>query len=121
MSELIIDRPDINAKITSDESGSEDENVDEAIDDSFLKLMEGMKVQISLTFEGDIVETNATYVDGSMVNLLDIDFGELFKNKESLEMLKKNPPDNLDEMHEIVANVPGMKIELQRPVFIKFE
>jgi hypothetical protein len=53
--------------------------------------------------------------------LLDIDFGELFKNKESLEMLKKNPPDNLEEMKEIVENVPGMKIELQRPVFIKFE
>ena len=121
VSELIIDRPEIKPKITSDESGSEDENVDEAIDDSFLKLMEGMKVQISLTFEGDIVETNATYVDGSMVNLLDIDFGELFKNKESLEMLKNNPPDNLEEMKEIVENVPGMKIELQRPVYIKFE
>jgi hypothetical protein len=83
--------------------------------------MEGMKVQISLLFDGDLVETNASYVDGSTVNLLDIDFGELFKNKESLEMLKKNPPDNLEEMKEIVENVPGMKIELQKPVFIKFE
>jgi len=121
VSELIIDRPEIKPKITMDETGSEEENVDESLDDSFLKMMEGMKVQISLTFDGDIVETNATYVDGSHVKLLDIDFGELFKNKESLEMLKNNPPDNLEEMKEIVENVPGMKIELQKPVFIKFE
>jgi hypothetical protein len=121
VSELIIDRPEFKPELTSDETSPEEENVDEPIDDSFLKLMEGMKVQISLSFDGEIVETNATYVDGSTVNLLDIDFGELFKNKESLEMLKKNPPDNLEEMKEIVENVPGMMIELQRPVFIKFE
>jgi hypothetical protein len=121
VSELIIDRPELKPNITTDKQGSEEENVDVAIDDSFLKLMEGMKVQISLSFDGDIVETNATYVKGSIVNLLDIDFGKLFKNKESLEMLKNNPPDNLEEMKVIVENVPGMKIELQRPVFIKFE
>ena len=121
VSELIIDRPEIKSMFAADETGSYDENVNEPLDDSFLKLMEGMKVQISLKFDGDIVETNATYVDGAIVNLLDIDFGDLFKNKESLEMLKNNPPDNLEKMKAIVENVPGMKIELQRPVFIKFE
>jgi len=121
ISELIIDRPEIKAELTTDKTTSGEESVDDALDDSFLKLMEGMKVQLSLSFNGEIVETNATYVDGSTVNLLDIDFGELFKNKESLEMLKNNPPNNLEEIKVIVENLPGMKIELQRPVFIKFE
>ena len=121
VSELIIDRPEVKSMFAEDETGTEEGSVNEELDDSFIKLMEGMKVKISLSFDGDIVETNASYVEGSLVNLLDIDFGELFKNKESLEMLKSNPPDNLEEMKAIVENLPGMKVELQKPVFIKFE
>ena len=121
ISELIIDRPEIKVELTTDKTSSDDENFSDTLDDSFLKLMEGMKVQISIRINGEIVETNATYVDGSKVNLLDINFGELLKNKESLEMLKNNPPENLEDMKVIIENIPGMKIELRRPVFIKFE
>ena len=84
-------------------------------------MMDGMSITISLVFNGDIVETNATFVDGSKVTMLDIDFSELLKNKNSLELLKKHPPKNLDEMKEIVKNVPGIKLELQKPVIVKFK
>lgn len=121
VSELIIDRPEVKSMFVTDETGTEEGSVNEELDDSFIKLMEGMKVKISMSFDGDIVETNASYVEGSQVDLLYIDFGELFKNKESLEMLKSHPPDNLEEMKAIVENLPGMEVELQKPVFIKFE
>ncbi|MEJ2504707.1 MAG: hypothetical protein P8Y81_00390 [Ignavibacteriaceae bacterium] len=83
-------------------------------------MMDGMRVKISLEPQGKIVNTNASYVDGSEVTLLDIDFGKLIKNKKKLNMLKENPPKNIKEMKELVKDIPGMKIEMQKPVSIKF-
>ncbi len=53
--------------------------------------------------------------------MLDIDFSEILKDKESLELFKTNPPDNLDEMKVIVENIPGMKVEFKKPVIVKFK
>jgi len=36
-------------------------------------------------------------------------------------LLKKHPPKNLDEMKEIVENIPGIQLELQKPVIVKFK
>lgn len=119
VSELIIDRPELETG-GEEETYKESESDEEGFDDNLIKMMDGMSVTISLVINGDIVETNATFVDGSKVTLLDIDFGKLLKNKNSLELLEKNPPKNLDEMKEIIKNVPGIKLELQKPVSIKF-
>lgn len=119
VSELIIDRPELETG-SEEETYQESESDEEGLDDKFIKMMDGMSVTISLVINGDIVETNATFVDGSKVTLLDIDFGKLLKNKNSLELLEKNPPKNLDEMKEIIKNVPGIKLELRKPVSIKF-
>ncbi|MCH7515854.1 MAG: hypothetical protein IIB08_01785 [Bacteroidetes bacterium] len=119
VSELIIDRPELETG-GEEETYKESESDEEGLDDNLIKMMDGMSVTISLVINGDIVETNATFVDGSKVTLLDIDFGELLKNKNSLELLEKNPPKNLDEMKEIIKNVPGIKLELRKPVSIKF-
>ena len=120
VSELIIDRPEVETG-SEEEAYKESESDEEGLDDKFIKMMDGMSITISLVFNGDIVETNATFVDGSKVIMLDIDFSELLKNKNSLELLKKHPPKNLDEMKEIVKNVPGIKLELQKPVIVKFK
>ena len=121
IAELIIDRPDVsmNEETESDERDSEDTQ-NHQLDDNIVKMMDGMRIKISLKPEGNIIKTNASYVDGSEVTLIDLDFSKLLKNKESLERLKKNPPKSLNEMKEIVKNIPGMKIELQKPVSIKF-
>ncbi|GMR25324.1 MAG: hypothetical protein BMS9Abin39_0613 [Ignavibacteria bacterium] len=120
VSELIIDRPELETD-SEEEAYQETETDEDGLDDNFIKMMDGMSIVISLVFNGNIVESNATFVDGSKVTLLDIDFSELLKNKKSLELLKKHPPNNLDEMKEIVKNVPGIKLELQKPVSIKFK
>ena len=121
IAELIIDRPSLSSEKEDEEIAVENETENQEMDDNLIKMMEGMAMTISLEFNGEIVETNASYVDGSKVTLLDIDFSELLKDKESLELFKKNPPDNLDEMKAIVENIPGMKVEFQKPVKIKFK
>jgi len=117
--EVIIDRPEIEKDFDNEEidvEGSSDE-----LNEEFLKMMEGMRVDIVLEFEGEIVETNATHVEGSRVTLLSMDFGEIVKNKETLEMLKKSQLDEIEDLEAFVEKIPGMKLELKKPVSVKFK
>ncbi len=122
VAELTINRPDIsmNKETETDESNT-DSTQNQPMDDNIVKMMDGMRIKISLQPRGNIVSTNASYVEGSEVTLLDVDFSALLKNKGSLDKFKKNPPKSLDEMEAIVKNIPGMKIELQKSVSIKFD
>ncbi|GBD89135.1 hypothetical protein BMS3Abin03_03085 [bacterium BMS3Abin03] len=123
VAEVIIDRPEIEKDIKTEEETAEEETEsgEEGMNDQFINMMKGMKISIVIEFNGEIVESNATYVDGSEVTLLGIDFSELLNNKESLEKLKKHPPENLDDMKELIGNIPGMKLELKRSITIKFK
>jgi hypothetical protein len=121
VAELIIDRPELSSKKNDEEISVGSEAESEELNDDLVKMMDGMSMTISLEFEGKIIETNASFVDDSKVTMLDIDFSELLKNKESLELFKKNPPDNLDEMKALVENIPGIKVEFKKPVIVKFK
>ena len=117
--EVIIDRPEIEHEFDNDEI--EVEGSDDDFNDEFLKMMDGMRVDIAVEFEGEILETNATHVEGSRVTLLSVDFGELIKNKETLEMMKKSQPDKIEDLEAFVEKIPGMKLELKKPVSIIFK
>ena len=121
IAELIIDRPELNSKMEDEDISVETDTENEELDDDLVKMMDGMTMTISLELNGEIVETNASYVDDTKITMLDIDFSEILKNKETLELFKKNPPDNLDEMKAIVENIPGMKVEFKKPVIVKFK
>lgn len=118
ISELIINRPEIS--LTDMEVNTEVNNDNTQLDDKFINLMEGMEVKILLEFEGGIVETNAEYVDDNKITLFDIDFSKLLKNKNSLKMLKNNPPESLDDMKKLIEIVPGIKIDFQKPITVKY-
>ncbi len=117
--EVIIDRPEIEPDFDDEETEVEGSN--DELNEEFLKMMEGMSVDITLEFEGEIVETNATHVEGSRVTLLSVDFGEIVKNKETLEILKKSQPDDIEDLEAFLEKIPGMKIELNKPVSVKFK
>jgi len=85
-----------------------------------IQLMEDLKMSMTLEIKGKIVETNAAFVDGSTITLMSIAFADLLKNKEKLEEMKKINPADIEEVKEIMKNVPGIKIELNDPVVIKF-
>ena len=119
MPEVIIDRPEIEPDFDDEETEVEGSN--DELNEEFLKMMEGMRVDIALEFEGEIVETNATHVEGSRVTLLSVDFGEIVKNKETLEILKKNQPDNIEDFKAFLEKIHGMKIELKKQVSVKFK
>ncbi len=117
--EVIISRPEIEKDFNREKTEAED-NSDE-VNDEFFKLMEGMRVDVSLEFEGEIVESNATHVEGSTVTLLSMDIGKIVKNKETLEILKNSQPEEIEDMEVYVEKIPGMKLELKKHVTVKFK
>ena len=121
--ELIIDRPEIELKVSeTEETGKEDTlGTDDKAGEEFMKMMEGMKVKVAVNVEGEIVSTNAKFVEGSVVTLLQLDFGEVLKSKEDFREFQSRKPQSIEEMNELLGKFPGMKLEIQKPVTIKFK
>lgn len=124
VSELIIDRPPIELNSESEENKDTmetSEQNDEEMGEEFLKMMGGTKINIALQVEGQIASTNASYVDGSKITLMQMNFGEMMKNKESFKEFKNREPKNIEEMKEFLEKFPGMKIEVEKPISVKFK
>lgn len=121
--QLIIDRPTIELNDETDENNDSDESeqIEDEAGEEFVKMMEGMKIDIAIEVEGEIINTNATYVQGSRVTLFQMDFSEMMKNKEGFEEFKKNEPKNIDEMKKYLEKLPGIKLEVEKPVTINFK
>jgi hypothetical protein len=77
-------------------------------------MMRGLFVDISLNVNGRIVKSNAPYVDGSRVTLLQIDFDKLLADPTALEKLQ-----SATDLKAIAA-VPGLKIVSTPKVTIEF-
>lgn len=124
ISELIIDRPEIEFKNDTEDSESSEEVTeqnDDELGDEALKMMDGMKINIAVKVDGEISSSNATYLDNSTVTLFHMNLGEMMKNKEAFKDFKNNEPTSIEEMKKFMEKFPGMKIEIQKPVTIKFK
>jgi hypothetical protein len=124
VSELIIDRPSIELNSESEENKDTvetSEQNDEEMGEEALKMMEGMKINIAIQVDGNIASTNASYVDGSKITLFQMDFGEMMKDKESFKEFKNKEPKNIEEMKEFLEKFRGMKIEVEKPISVKFK
>lgn len=120
--ELIIDHPEIDISTAGEDSNQTQESAEnnEESGDDFLTMMEDIRINISVEVEGNIVSTNAQYVEGSKITLLQMDFSEMIKNKEDFKKFRNKEPKNIEEMKEFLDKLPGMKLEIQKPVTVKF-
>ena len=84
-------------------------------------MFQGMRLAMHIEVVGDIVETNATHLSGSRITLTDVDLGELFSNVEAVRALGGKRPDSLEDMQKLMQLFPGMKIEIQPEVAVRFQ
>jgi hypothetical protein len=84
------------------------------------RMFEGMKMALSVEVAGTILETNAAYKDGSKVTLLEMDFGKLIERPEQLQKINRVRPETLEEIRKLMKDFPGIKVELNNEVRIKF-
>ncbi|MCK7522007.1 MAG: hypothetical protein MZV64_32170 [Ignavibacteriales bacterium] len=94
---------------------------DSADVEKMIKVMKDMRAKIEIKIDGKITNTNATHVDGNTITLFDIDFGKLISDADKLEQFKKFNPDSFEEVKKLVKDIPGIKVELNKEVFIEFE
>jgi hypothetical protein len=104
--------------------GSEDKTNKEA-DAQAMEMMKeifkDMKLVISLKFEGTIVKTNASYRDGSMLTLVEMDFNKFLDNADLLKQLSAAKPKSIEETKTLLKNVKGLKFEMNNPVTVEFQ
>ncbi|UCF99737.1 MAG: hypothetical protein JSV89_09405 [Spirochaetaceae bacterium] len=84
------------------------------------ELYQDMHIGIAVEVNGRITETNASYVDGSTVTLMDIDFAKILENEEKFKELLSANPNTVEEMKELVKDNPGIKVEIEESIRIRF-
>lgn len=86
---------------------------DPAVMNMVKSMFEGFKVAIDLEVMGSIVKTNAEYVSGSRLTLMEMDLGLLFQDQEKLQALqsKVGPGASLSEVKPYLKDVKGIKID----------
>lgn len=107
-----------------DEELSEEEDTMETDEASFEEMkafMRGFRISLGVEVNGNIVETNASYVESSKVTLFDIDFDKLLDNEEKFNELKNLRPGDFSTIKDVMKNIPGFQIETNTPVKIKFK
>lgn len=86
--------------------------VDPAMMQMIKTMFEGFHVGIDLEVEGQIIETNADYVSGSRITLLEVDMGAVLADEEKLKTLqsKLKPGASLSELRPYLKDIKGVKV-----------
>jgi hypothetical protein len=122
-STLVINfpKPEMEDKIETEETTEfEDSTFSEEDEQKMIEMFDGMKIKVSFNFNDPIKETDASFVDGNKITLMEIDFSEVIKNKEILENLQKNKPKTMEEFKQVIGDIPGIKVEFKEQVIVKF-
>jgi hypothetical protein len=83
------------------------------------QMFKDMRMSLKLEVADGIAETDATYVDGNVVTLIDLPFGKLLAdpaNMKKMEALKGASPA---EAAAAFKEIPGLKIETKEEVTVK--
>jgi hypothetical protein len=88
------------------------ESIDPAMMQMVKTMFQGFKVGIDLEVDGKIVKTNADYVNGSRITLLEIEMAGLFEDEAKLKALqsKIGPGATISEIKPYLKDVKGVKI-----------
>jgi hypothetical protein len=97
---------------TKSSSPTTPDKIDPAMMQMIKNMFQGFKVLIDIEVDGKIVKTNADYVNGPKVTLLELDMQQLFENEAALAALqsKVGPGATIAEVRPYLKDVKGVKI-----------
>lgn len=84
-------------------------------------FLKGFRFSMSVEVEGKIVETNATFSEGTKVTLMEIDFDKLLEDPEKFQKLSLLNPQSLEEAKALLKDVLGIKMETNKITRIVFQ
>jgi hypothetical protein len=128
-STLVIEQPmeKANEKISGESSKGAGQNkpADSPGSDNeakeLIEMFMGMKMVLALDIDGEIVETNATHRNGNRITLVEMDLARFGKSIPELEKLKELNLNSVEEAKELIKDIPGMKIDLNRSLKVVFK
>lgn len=86
-----------------------------------MNLMKGFRISIAVQVEGTIVESEATYVDGNRVTLMEVDFEELVRDSNRFAEITKQRPETVEDAKRLLKDIPGIKVEFLKKPTIRFQ
>ncbi len=89
--------------------------------ESLAELYRDMRISVDVMVDGRIVDTDATHVEGNTVTLLDMDFNRIIERPEMLEELASREAGTITEVQQTVNDIPGIKVEVQPRVRVRFQ
>jgi hypothetical protein len=84
--------------------------MDPAIMQTMKQILQGFRVGIDLEVEGTIVKTNADYVSGSRITLLEVDLAGVLEDEAKLQALQGKMGGSFSELRSLLKDVKGIKI-----------
>ncbi len=120
---LTIDFPDTEKDESYNDSSDfeeQDSTFNESVKQKIIEMFDGMKINLTLNFNKPIIETDASFVDGDKVTIMQIDFSDIIKHKDILENLDRQKPETIKQFKDAIGDLPGVKIEYKDKVTIKF-
>jgi hypothetical protein len=84
------------------------------------QLYADMRMKLVVEVDGTIVDTNATYREGSRVTLMEVDFGKLMEEGDKFDELMQAKPETVEEMKRALEGVESIKVETAQNIRIRF-
>ena len=85
------------------------------------QMFDGMRVAMIVKIDGNIIKTNATHVDGNRITVMDMDFGKLLEAPEAFKKFAQINPKTVEDAKKLVKNVPGIKVDLNEKIEVRFK
>ena len=86
------------------------------------QMFSGLRVAMTLEVGGTLVKTNARYVEGNRITLMEIDFDRILATEGALEnLMKKGRPGSVAELQAQLEQVPGIKVSVGEDLRVEFK
>ena len=82
------------------------------------QLLSGLRVEVALNLQGQLVKTNAPYVEGTKIVLLRLDGDELIKSGKGAQQIMQLSKGA--DLRTLLTKIPGVKATLVPEVRIEF-
>jgi hypothetical protein len=88
------------------------DSIDPAMMQMIKTMFDGFRILIDVEVDGKIVKTNADYVDGSRITLLEVDMAGVFADEAKLKALqsKVQPGASISELRPYLKDIKGVKV-----------
>ena len=111
-------------ELSVEETATEEEQLpeqQEAAMEMMKMAFKDMRMSMHVEVAGQVVESNATHLNGSRVTLVEIAFADFLENAEAMTAMAADDNQTVADMKEMMRLIPGLKMEIEPQVSILFE